>query len=370
MLAIQGNAAVSRPGHQFSSGTEQFSSRSGTNAQYLTSQMRIMRTVPQRPQSRTNKNVVPEQVDLDMLSPANLQGESDFFTGPSSNHGTTPDKQGSSHFGGGMKLVPNPPDLDAWRERLFNVNETITLTEEQYVDVKPQSRKMELILSRRFQTYFPHVDNVYSHRSTQRYKRKPFVSHYWDCRLKGRPPGTPKSDDPNKKKRKRIARQRDLCDVKIKITEYFPVTEGSNVAVPSAGNAIAFLASNGTSQPPATQPFGVLAPNLALPAGHPGARGQRYYTIQRVNGNGGDHRHSLEESDRIKKNSVQRMLLREARERRKAKVGVSLFSRSLPLSVAYVMFLIGPSCPRGTPRCHPELYSKSFLRCTKHIQNG
>src|SRR5271167_2826937 len=74
----------------------------------------------------------------------------------------------------------------------------------------------------RFETYFPHVDNVYSHRSTQRYKRKPFVSHYWDCRLKGRPPGTPKSNDPNKKKRKRTARERDLCDVKIKITEYFP----------------------------------------------------------------------------------------------------------------------------------------------------
>src|SRR3954451_5621366 len=74
----------------------------------------------------------------------------------------------------------------------------------------------------RFETYFPHVDNVYSHRSTQRYKRKPFISHYWDCRMKGRPPGTPKSDDPNKKKRKRLARERDLCDVKIKITEYFP----------------------------------------------------------------------------------------------------------------------------------------------------
>src|ERR1700685_3511432 len=74
----------------------------------------------------------------------------------------------------------------------------------------------------RFQTYFPHVDNVYSHRSTQRYKRKPFISHYWDCRMKGRPPGTPKSEDPSKKKRKRSARERDLCDVKIKITEYFP----------------------------------------------------------------------------------------------------------------------------------------------------
>lgn len=32
----------------------------------------------------------------------------------------------------GLKIVPNPPDLDAWRERLFNVDEPITLTEEQY----------------------------------------------------------------------------------------------------------------------------------------------------------------------------------------------------------------------------------------------
>src|ERR1700716_2847606 len=90
----------------------------------------------------------------------------------------------------------------------------------------------DMFLSIRFQTYFPHVDNVYSHRSTQKYKRKPFVSHYWDCRLKGRPPGTPKSDDPTKKKRKRTARERDLCDVKIKITEYFP---GSGVIDTTAG---------------------------------------------------------------------------------------------------------------------------------------
>lgn len=38
------------------------------------------------------------------------------------------------HFGG-MKMVPNPPDLQAWREKLFNVDETIILTEEQYVSL-------------------------------------------------------------------------------------------------------------------------------------------------------------------------------------------------------------------------------------------
>lgn len=31
----------------------------------------------------------------------------------------------------GLKLIPNPPDLDAWREKLFHVDDTITLTEEE-----------------------------------------------------------------------------------------------------------------------------------------------------------------------------------------------------------------------------------------------
>ncbi|KAF2652867.1 hypothetical protein K491DRAFT_28681 [Lophiostoma macrostomum CBS 122681] len=122
------------------------------------------------------------------------------------------DAPATSKFGqlDGLKLIPDPPNLPQWREKLFNVDDTITLTEEE------------------FTTYFPHVDNVYSHRSSQRHKRKRFVSHYWDCRLKGRPPGTKKSTDPEKKKRKRVARERDLCEVKIKITEYFDVTPSSH----------------------------------------------------------------------------------------------------------------------------------------------
>lgn len=31
----------------------------------------------------------------------------------------------------GLKLNPNPPDLEFWRNKLFNVDETITLSEEQ-----------------------------------------------------------------------------------------------------------------------------------------------------------------------------------------------------------------------------------------------
>ncbi|KAJ5934932.1 hypothetical protein N7466_004479 [Penicillium verhagenii] len=219
----------------------------------------------------------------------------------------------SANFAGqltGMKLIPDPPDLEYWRDRLFQADDVITLTEEQ------------------FQIYFPHVDNVYSHRSTQRYKRRSMVSHYWDCRLKGRPPGTPKSDDPNKKKRKRTARERDLCDVKIKITEYLPGS-GSNDTTGGFESFPAELLPGVHTLFPVqtTQPFGVLTPNAALPEGHPGANGQRYFTIQRVNGNGangkndgvsGGHRHTLEESDRVKKNSVQRHFLKEDKNRKKS----------------------------------------------------
>ncbi|EEH40774.2 hypothetical protein PAAG_02750 [Paracoccidioides lutzii Pb01] len=153
-----------------------------------------------------------------------------------------------------------------------------------------------------FQTYFPHVDNVYSHRSTQKYKRKLFVSHYWDCRLKGRPPGTPKSRDPSKKKRKRTARERDLCDVKIKITEYFPgalavppnllgldamssleqnmqnaaaaVATGTDFLDPvvAGQNELARVANSNNPQPQAEPhyQFGVLTLRKTLPQGHPG----------------------------------------------------------------------------------------------------
>ncbi|KAM5356262.1 hypothetical protein ACJ41O_002908 [Fusarium nematophilum] len=198
-----------------------------------------------------------------------------------------------SHGQLSSKIVVDPPDLEVWRDKLFSVDDMIVLTHEQ------------------FETYFPHVDNVYSHRSTQRYKRKPFISHYWDCRMKGRPPGTPKSDDPRKKKRKRSARQRDLCDVKIKITEYFP---GAQLHLD-----------------PADQPAGAnnLFSNSIVVVGQQQQQQQqqRFWTIQRVNGNGGNgkgdgvagpHKHTLEKSDEIKKNSVQRYLAKQERETKKA----------------------------------------------------
>lgn len=68
----------------------------------------------------------------------------------------------------------------------------------------------------------------------------------------------------------------------------------------------------------------------------PGADGARFYTIQRVNGNGangkgdgtvGGHRHSMEESDKIKKNSIHRHFLKEDKERRKSHVSNCSFLR-------------------------------------------
>ncbi|KAI1431999.1 hypothetical protein GGR50DRAFT_676688 [Xylaria sp. CBS 124048] len=193
------------------------------------------------------------------------------------------------------KMVINPPDLQLWREKLFNVDDTIILTNDE------------------FETYFPHIDNIYSHRSTQKHKQKNFISHYWDCRMKGRPPGTPKSDDPAKRKRKRRARERDLCDVKIKITEHFP-----NATFSADGT----INTSPTPSPPILQRFSDRGGQ------HPEGQSiiKKYWTIQRVNGNGGNgksdgvpgpHKHTLQKSDEIKKSTVQRFLAQKEKEAKK-----------------------------------------------------
>jgi hypothetical protein len=89
------------------------------------------------------------------------------------------------------------------------------------------------------------------------------------------------------------------------------------------------------------QPFGVLAPSSTLPAGHPGAGGARYYTIQRVNGGsggreneGGGHKHTLEESDAIKKNSVKRKMMKEEREKKRTEVSICCSLMCYPCSTA------------------------------------
>ena len=116
--------------------------------------------------------------------------------------------------------------------------------------------------------------------------------------MKGRPPGTPKSEDPNKRKRKRQARERDLCDVKIKITEYFA---GANrqMGEEMSGNVLEAPINNSLLPPDQSGPsihqqgparaFGLTGPNDGSPVVDlPGRDGRKYYTIQRVNGNGGN----------------------------------------------------------------------------------
>lgn len=89
-----------------------------------------------------------------------------------------------------------------------------------------------------------------------------------------------------------------------------------------------------------TQPFGMLMSNPALsenPSTVAG-NGQKLYTIQRVNGNGGNgktdgvgggHRHTLEDSDRVKKNSVHRYLLKKSKDEKKVVVSLHfLYTRT------------------------------------------
>ncbi|KAI0197727.1 hypothetical protein F4808DRAFT_463431 [Astrocystis sublimbata] len=215
------------------------------------------------------------------------------------------------------RIVIDPPSLATWREKLFNVGDTITLSNDECAASKaPLFTSWYVkadIACIRFETYFPHIDNVYSHRSTQRYKRKNFISHYWDCRMKGRPPGTPKSEDPAKKKRKRFARDRDLCDVKIKITEHFPdatfSADGSINTSPTTSLSPRHQFSDGVEQHLYNQ-----------------SSARKYWTIQRVNGNGGNgkgdgvpgpHKHTLEKSDEIKKSTVQRFIAAQEKEAKK-----------------------------------------------------
>ncbi|KAF1984812.1 hypothetical protein K402DRAFT_395501 [Aulographum hederae CBS 113979] len=231
------------------------------------------------------------------------------------------------HFQG-LQTVEDPVDLEKWRNILFEVDELVGMSEEE------------------FQIYFPHIDNVYSHRSSQPHKRAPFISHYYDCRLKGRPPGTKK--DPNKKSRKRVSRKKNLCDVKIRITEFLPsATQGDvqNFLIQQPGmapklDAVSQVMQTGNCRLPSAEyasgqmseadilatiknVFRIDNVDKTKPLVADGL--SRFYTIQRVNGNGangknngvtGRHRHDLEESDNIKKNSVQRHFLSFHKEKR------------------------------------------------------
>ena len=113
--------------------------------------------------------------------------------------------------------------------------------------------------------------------------------------------------------------------MKIKITEYFP---GARATMAQLGEE----PNDGTADnpdiiyPTETHAFGIMSNDSST---LPGANGERYYTLSRVNGtnaNGkgdsvpGAHRHTLEESDKIKKSSIQRAFLKEEKERKKITV--------------------------------------------------
>ena len=53
-----------------------------------------------------------------------LQGDSVFLDDPV--------EKSDAHLEG-LKLIPHPPDVQAWREKLFHIDQPITLTEEEYV---------------------------------------------------------------------------------------------------------------------------------------------------------------------------------------------------------------------------------------------
>lgn len=108
------------------------------------------------------------------------------------------------------------------------------------------------------------------------------------------------------------------------------VPDGGHVQQPDPAQANNFFAPGQPgAHPMQQQQYGIPLTHNNIPPNHPGATGLRYYTIQRVNGNGGNgkgdgvagpHKHGLAESDRVKKNSIQRFLMKKDKEDKKTQV--------------------------------------------------
>lgn len=182
------------------------------------------------------------------------------------------------------------------------------------------------------------------------------MTHYWECRLKGRPAGTPKSTDPNKKKRKRVARQRDLCNFRIKITEYSP---GANQLLGSEQQSIEengedFFFGAGDSFDGTNQPIGMIHPVTGLQSNLPGADGKKWYKIQRISDPAKEdgippvHKHTLEESDRVKKNSILLQIAKEEKGRKKNQVSIKFDYYSIGNLHALGFFILLHSPQRPT----------------------
>lgn len=131
--------------------------------------------------------------------------------------------------------------------------------------------------------------------------------------------------------------------------------------------------SNVLQQQP--QPFGINATDVRLD-NIPGGLGEKYYTIQRVNGNGGNgkgdgvagpHKHTLEESDRVKKNSIQRQSLKDEKVKKKSQVSSVLQCPQLPI------FLPRQPCDCMKYQLPPSyllsICSFEFLRFSPHSHN-
>lgn len=69
---------------------------------------------------------LPSQPQNHQEALGRLQNEIDLRPVPIQDGGTT-----EGHFSN-LKMVPDPPNLDEWRKRLFDVDEVITLTEDEY----------------------------------------------------------------------------------------------------------------------------------------------------------------------------------------------------------------------------------------------
>jgi hypothetical protein len=120
--------------------------------------------------------------------------------------------------------------------------------------------------------------------------------------------------------------------VKIKITEYFDGAElteqtGQQPPVDNTVDGNALFPQATVTQQTQVGPWGMQTMDQAMPMAAPMSK--KFYTLQRVNGNGGNgkgegvagaHKHTLEESDKVKKNSVIRWMMKNEKDKRKAQV--------------------------------------------------
>lgn len=69
---------------------------------------------------------VPKQDSNHQEALGRLQNEIDLRQAPAQEGGTT-----NGHFSN-LKMVLDPPNLEQWRQRLFDLDDTITMTEDEY----------------------------------------------------------------------------------------------------------------------------------------------------------------------------------------------------------------------------------------------